>query len=83
MSSFFRRPITSGEKEFYCDSCPNGYHCAVLRECLEFAQTLVTEVDDAELQLGRWRFHPSIAAEAVRWAWDRHQGGEPRGPAAA
>ncbi len=31
-------------------------------------------VDDAELQLGRWRFHPSIAAEAVRWAWDRHHG---------
>lgn len=28
--------------------------------------------DDAELQLGRWRFHPSIAAEAVRWAWERH-----------
>ena len=35
------------------------------------------QVDDAELQLGRWRFHPSIAAEAVRWAWDRHQGNDP------
>ena len=31
-------------------------------------------VDDAELQLGRWRFHPSIAADAVRWAWDQHHG---------
>ncbi len=30
--------------------------------------------DDAELQLGRWRFHPAIAAEAVRWAWARHNG---------
>lgn len=29
-------------------------------------------VDDAELQLGQWRFHPSIAADAVRWAWDHH-----------
>ncbi len=31
-------------------------------------------IDDAELQLGRWRFHPSIAADAVRWAWDQHYG---------
>jgi hypothetical protein len=31
-------------------------------------------VDDAELQLGEWRFHPSIAANAVRWAWDQHHG---------
>ena len=31
-------------------------------------------VDDAELQLGRWRFHPSIAADAVRWAWEQHHG---------
>ena len=31
-------------------------------------------LDDAELQLGRWRFHPSIAADAVRWAWDLHHG---------
>lgn len=31
-------------------------------------------IDDAEMQLGRWRFHPSIAADAVRWAWDQHHG---------
>lgn len=31
-------------------------------------------LDDAELQLGRWRFHPSIAAEAVQWAWSAHHG---------
>jgi len=29
-------------------------------------------VDDSELQLGRWRIHPSVAAEAVRWAWEQH-----------
>lgn len=34
-------------------------------------------VDDAELQLGQWRFHPSIAADAVRWAWDLHHGTPP------
>ena len=34
-------------------------------------------VDDAELQLGRWRFHPSVAADAVRWAWDLHHGALP------
>jgi hypothetical protein len=33
------------------------------------------QIDDAELQLGRWRFHPSIAAEAVHWAWDHGKGG--------
>ena len=30
-------------------------------------------VDDAERQLAQWRFHPSVAADAVRWAWDRHR----------
>ncbi|MEQ8840673.1 MAG: hypothetical protein RIB98_06805 [Acidimicrobiales bacterium] len=34
-------------------------------------------VDDAELQLGQWRFHPAIAAAAVRWAWDHHHGDHP------
>jgi len=27
--------------------------------------------DDSEMQLGRWKIHPSVAAEAVRWAWDQ------------
>lgn len=36
--------------------------------------------DDAELQLGRWRFHPAMAAEAVRWAWECHHGA-PKAPA--
>jgi hypothetical protein len=40
-------------------------------------------VDNTELQLGRWRFHPSIAAEAVRWAWDCHHGIDPTGPQVA
>ena len=31
-------------------------------------------IDNAEMQLGQWRFHPSIAADAVRWAWDQHYG---------
>ena len=39
-------------------------------------------VDDAELQLGQWRFHPSIAADAVRWAWDLHHGPLPSGESA-
>ena len=41
------------------------------------------QVDNTELQLGRWRFHPSIAAEAVRWAWDRHHGTALTGPEVA
>ena len=31
-------------------------------------------VDDAELQLGQWRFHPAVAAAAVQWAWEQHHG---------
>ena len=27
--------------------------------------------DDSEMQLGRWKIHPSVAAEAVRWAWNQ------------
>ncbi|MEM7140365.1 MAG: hypothetical protein AAF548_04970 [Actinomycetota bacterium] len=29
-------------------------------------------LDAAERQLGQWRFHPSVAADAVRWAWECH-----------
>ena len=36
--------------------------------------------DDAELQLGRWRFHPAMAAEAVKWAWQCHHGGPTKAP---
>lgn len=36
--------------------------------------------DDAELQLGRWRFHPAMAAEAVKWAWQCHHGGPAKAP---
>lgn len=36
--------------------------------------------DDAELQLGRWRFHPAMAADAVRWAWQCHHGGPVMAP---
>ena len=28
--------------------------------------------DNAERQLGQWHFQPSIAADAVRWAWKQH-----------
>ena len=36
--------------------------------------------DDAELQLGRWKFHPAMAADAVRWAWQCHHGGPAKAP---
>jgi len=40
-------------------------------------------LDDSEMQLGRWRIHPSVAAEAVRWAWDQHNSSESGGLEAA
>jgi len=40
-------------------------------------------LDDSEMQLGRWRIHPSVAAEAVRWAWEQHNSAESGGLEAA
>jgi len=41
------------------------------------------QVNDSEIELGRWRIHPSVAAEAVRWAWDQHNSDESGGLEAA
>lgn len=30
------------------------------------------DLEQTERQLHRWRFHPSLAADAARWAWKRH-----------
>lgn len=34
-------------------------------------------LSETELQLSRLRFHPAIAADAVRWAWSLHHGRVP------
>ena len=34
-------------------------------------------ISETELQLARLKFHPAIAAEAVRWAWSLHHGRMP------
>ena len=31
------------------------------------------DVESAERQLHRWRYHPAVARDAVAWAWQRHQ----------
>jgi hypothetical protein len=30
------------------------------------------DLEDAERQLHRWKFHPAMAHEAANWAWKRH-----------
>lgn len=30
------------------------------------------DLEQTERQLHRWRFHPALACEASRWAWQRH-----------
>jgi hypothetical protein len=30
------------------------------------------DVEATERQLLRWRFHPTLAREATRWAWEHH-----------
>jgi hypothetical protein len=37
----------------------------------------------AERQLHRWKFHPALAFEAVRWATGHHAGRSPTGPSTA
>jgi hypothetical protein len=31
------------------------------------------DLETAERQLQRWKFHPAMAHEAAAWAWDRHR----------
>ncbi|MBO0728736.1 MAG: hypothetical protein J2P57_05725 [Acidimicrobiaceae bacterium] len=31
------------------------------------------DLEEAERQLLRWRYHPAMAREAAAWAWERHQ----------
>jgi hypothetical protein len=31
------------------------------------------DLEEAERQLLRWRYHPAMAREAATWAWERHQ----------
>ena len=40
-------------------------------------------IDAAEIQLDRWSFSPTVAAEAVNWAWDLHHRRAGIGPEAA
>ena len=40
-------------------------------------------LDAAERQLDQWRFHPSVAAEAVRWVWNHRSRDATPGPEAA
>ena len=32
------------------------------------------DVEAAERQLLRWKYHPALAREVTAWAWDRHRG---------
>ncbi len=47
------------------------------RRCRRLALSLLElgeDVDAAERQLLRWKFHPLLCRESAAWAWDRHRG---------
>ena len=72
-------PLVQHRHQAFLDAEQQLDHDALRSRARRLALGLVEcgdGVDDAELQLGQWRFHPSIAADAVRWAWDRHHGPE-------
>lgn len=41
------------------------------------------DVESAERQLLRWKYHPALAREVSAWAWDRHRRAADAGTAAA
>ena len=46
--------------------------CQLALSLLELGE----DADATERQLHRWRFHPAVAHDAVRWALERYEGGE-------
>lgn len=70
-------PQLQRRHQAFLDGEDRGDHVTLERRARRLALGLVQcgdGVDDAERQLGQWRFHPAVAADAVRWAWDRHHG---------
>jgi hypothetical protein len=68
-------PLVQHRHQAFLDGEQQADHGSLQRRARRLALGLVEcgdGIDDAELQLGQWRFHPSIAADAVRWAWDLH-----------
>ena len=41
----------------------------LLRQLVELGEAQ----EEVERHLHRWHYHPALAAEATRWAWDRHR----------
>lgn len=72
-------PLVQHRHQAFLDAEVQLDHSTLQQRARRLALGLVVcgdGIDDAELQLGQWRFHPSIAADAVRWAWDQHHGSE-------
>ncbi|MEZ5243809.1 MAG: hypothetical protein R2707_01835 [Acidimicrobiales bacterium] len=68
-------PLLQRRHQAFLEAHDAGDHAAIERRARRLALGLVQcgdGLDDAELQLGQWRFHPAIAAAAVRWAWTQH-----------
>jgi hypothetical protein len=66
-------PLLQQRHQTFLDAQQHPDHPSLQRRARRLALGLMEcgdGVDDAELQLGQWRFHPSVAADAVRWAWD-------------
>jgi len=70
-------PLLQRRHQQFIETADQGDQASLERRARRLALGLIQcgdTVDNAELQLGQWRFHPSIAASAVRWAWDKHHG---------
>ena len=72
-------PLLQRRHQAFLEAEEAGDRAAIERRARRLALGLVQcgdGIDDAELQLGQWRFHPAVAADAVRWAWDQHHGND-------
>jgi hypothetical protein len=65
------------EHQQWLESVPAGPD-AMRRRARQLALSLMElgeDMDHAERQLLRWRYHPAVAHESAMWARDRHQAG--------
>lgn len=60
------------QQDHHADDGPEGQRRRARQLALSLLE-LGEDFDSTERQLHHWQYHPAVAHEAVRWAWDRHR----------
>lgn len=73
--------LQQSHDEYMSATATNGAFLSQQPRARQVALSLVEcgdSISETELELGRMRFHPAVAADAVRWAWSHHYGRVPK-----